>query len=148
MLSWWPLSSILTQLTLTHKLYAKNKSELKTLCKLFKPEWLNVWKVSEASLVIIVQHEVSDKQISWQNGLEPLSPGAAILTIYTKASPNPNALNPNVPVGKNSVQTFQPTRKKMRVIRHFGRIKYQFSIIYTRWKPWNAGDTREMRVTL
>jgi hypothetical protein len=38
-----------------------------------------------------------------KNSLGQLSPGAAIPAIYTQASPNPNGLNPNVPVGRNSV---------------------------------------------
>ena len=41
-------------------------------------------------------------------GLWPLSSGAAIPTIYTQASPNPNGLNHNVTVGRNSVRIAAP----------------------------------------
>ena len=38
------------------------------------------------------RHAISDLA-----GLGPLFPKAAIPTIYTRASPNPNDINPNVP---------------------------------------------------
>ena len=46
-------------------------------------------------------------------GSGPLSPGAAIPSIYTLARPNLNFLNPNVTVGKNSVGIAAPGKSGM-----------------------------------